>query len=117
MDREQVRNEVFNFSIDGGCCYYPSGYYKVNEDLFTCLVTETRRPVYIFRGASNLGKSHLASLTGKSVFETDSVKNAKELPETITADIIVVGNRWEVTDITSRIYGDAKIINIDFYTV
>tara|TARA_Y100001956_G_scaffold10884_1_gene9725 strand:+ start:625 stop:1047 length:423 start_codon:yes stop_codon:yes gene_type:complete len=30
-----VKNAVFDFSPDGGCGYYPSGYYEVDMNLFT----------------------------------------------------------------------------------
>lgn len=94
---DSIDNEVFYFSESGGDDYYPRGYYNVKMELFKPVAeVKTKRPVHIFYGRSNLCKSHLAALTGKSVFETDSVKSVEELPEVITEDIIVVGNRWKI---------------------
>lgn len=59
-----------------------------------------KRPVWIFAGASGLGKSTLGMLLasqGKIVYETDA---NKELPELIMADIIVAGNRHK--DLTMK---------------
>lgn len=59
-----------------------------------------KRPVWIFAGASGLGKSTLGMLLasqGKVIYETDA---NKELPELILADIIVAGNRHK--DLTMK---------------
>lgn len=74
------------------------------------------RPVHIFSGDSNTCKSHIAALTGKSIFETDSISNLSELPEVITQDIVVIGSRWvcPVEDITSRLFGSVKVIYVEF---
>lgn len=82
----------------GGCQYYPSGGAHANVDFFTLggVIDEVavrefkKRPVLIFHGDSNACKSHIAALTGKTVYETDA---HDELTWGITEDIIVIGNR------------------------
>lgn len=74
-----------------------------------------KRPVFIFYGDSCLCKSHIAALTGKTVYETDVSKN---LPDKISADIIVVGNRtkFEIEEVESKIHmkDDCEIIKVCF---
>lgn len=74
------------------------------------------RPVHIFSGDSNTCKSHIAALTGKSIFETDSISNLSELPEVITQDIVVIGNMWvcPIDAITSRLFGSVNVIYVEF---
>lgn len=104
-------------AVYAGDYYYPSGYVEVNTELFRATkrtMPEDERPVWIFRGASGLGKSSLAAdLSGKKVFETDSVQ---ELPSKIWADIIVVGNKkhFSLKAIKRRLPKGAKPILVDF---
>lgn len=107
--------ETFYFSEDGGCCYYPSGSYNVNMGLFEPLRTREKRPVYVFKGDSNLGKSHIGALTGKTIMDTDSCDS---LPDKISDEIIIIGNKhgYSLEDITSRVYNldMCEIIVVDF---
>lgn len=72
--------------------------------------------MHIFYGESNTCKSYLAALTGKQLFETDSVSCREELPSVLPQDIIVVGNRWDVSieDIKLRLVGKPDIILVNF---
>lgn len=111
---EDVGNGVFFCSEDGGDPYYPSGGVNVNMELFKPLARAMeKRPVYVFYGGSGLGKSTLAGKTGCSVFETDAVDI---LPDEITADIVVVGNRsgFSLEDVVGRIPEDARVIKVNF---
>ena len=76
-----------------------------------------KRPVWIFKGDSGLGKSYIAGIIAnsdraKTVYETD----AHEELDTIEADIIVVGNKYEHSfeEIESKIKGEHEIIYVDF---
>lgn len=52
-------------------------------------------PLWIFKGASSLGKSFLAhNIRGLKIFETDS---SSTLPDIITDDIVVLGNKYPHT--------------------
>ncbi|UNA01653.1 hypothetical protein MG295_00236 [Bacillus phage vB_BcgM] len=108
-------NKVFRVTYDGGDNYYPNGYYTVEEDLFIAGGRYSEeRPVWIFRGGSALGKSFLSSnLKGLEVYETDS---QHYLPDTIAADVVVLGNKYDfdIDDINSRLVGDVKLITVDF---
>jgi hypothetical protein len=119
---ESMRNLItpyFSFSEvgDQDDDYYPQGYVKVNLDKFT--PTErgfSTRPVWIFIGKSGLGKSFLAHQTDLNVFETDAYEI---LPEKITADIIVKGNKYPHTleELKSRIVlSDQEPIMVNFGT-
>lgn len=114
-----ISNNVFSYSDDGGDGYYPSGGVHVNTDLFDeCKRAFTDRPVWIFTGESATGKSTLGyylGLKNKVVFETDSLEDG-ELPETIWADIIIVGNKHNITvqDVAKHLPEGTEIITVNF---
>lgn len=76
-----------------------------------------KRPVWIFAGASGLGKSTIGrflELQGKVVYETDS---DQRLPNSIMADVIVAGNRNKsltIEDICSRLPEGVEPIFVEF---
>ena len=90
-----AENDIFHVDGDGDDYWYPNGDAGITEELFI----ETnrmmdKRPVWIFKGDSGLGKSYIAGIIAnsdreKTVYETD----AHEKLDTIEADIIVVGNK------------------------
>lgn len=112
---DDISNEVFSVDYDGGDNYYPSGGYNVNMELFVETVrNKSLRPVWIFKGKSNSGKSFLASkLNELDVYETDS---NEVLPESIVASVIVLGNKYDfnLEDVKSKIYGEAEIQVVEF---
>lgn len=76
-----------------------------------------KRPVWIFAGASGLGKSTIGrflELQGKVVYETDS---DLRLPNVIMADVIVAGNRnrsLSIDDICARLPDGVEPIFVEF---
>lgn len=76
-----------------------------------------KRPVWIFAGASGLGKSTIGrflELQGKIVYETDS---DLRLPNVIMADVIVAGNRNKglaIDDICARLPDGVEPIFVEF---
>ena len=108
-------NEVFTITEDGGDYYYPSGGYIVNMDLFKETVrAKTLRPVWIFKGKSNAGKSFLASkLNDLDVYETDSNEN---LPSSITASVVVCGNKYNhsIDEIKAKLFGEVEVQIVEF---
>ena len=102
---EYNENHVVSYSSDGGDAYYPCGGIHVDLTQFEELPRAMdKRPVWIFKGESGLGKSSIGvHLEGLKVFETDSVD---ELPEEIVDDVIVLGNRskWTVEDVKKHIF-------------
>ena len=113
--QKNIKNFVFSMSKTGGSEYYPFGGYSVSMELFTETVRSKKfRPVWIFKGKSNSGKSFLASnLNNIDVYETDCYK---ELPEKIVASVIVSGNKYhfEIEEIKSRIFGKVEIQIVEF---
>jgi hypothetical protein len=115
----ETENEIITYSYDDGDHYYASGASSVNMDLFTPTPRmEDKRPVWVFKGKSNLGKSYLAHLISneyeKEVYETDS---SERLPDSIIADIVVIGNKYPyaVKDIEEKLYGNNnKVIVVNF---
>ena len=75
------------------------------------------RPVWIFSGASALGKSTLGAIlaeSGKVVYETDS---AETLPEEIWADVVVAGQRkggFSIKEIKQHLPDGVKPILVGF---
>jgi len=114
-ESDEISNEVFKVSLNGGDDYYPSGWYNINMDLFTpnSRMMENR-PTYIFTGKSGIGKSSLANKFQQDVkvFETDAYA---ELPDNIISDVIVLGNKYSYTldDMKSRLK-DTEIIVCSF---
>jgi len=110
-----ISNNVFSVDYDGGDNYYPSGGYNVNMELFKETIrNKNLRPVWIFKGKSNSGKSFLASkLNDIDVYETDS---NEALPESIIASVIVLGNKYDfnLEDVKSKIFGEVEIQVVDF---
>ena len=110
-----IDNDVFYVSYDGGDGYYPSGSYSVNMELFKANPRhKEKRPVWLFKGGSALGKSFLAAkLNDLTVYETDI---NSELPEKIIEDVIVLGNKYnfEIEEIQKRILGDYELIITEF---
>lgn len=76
-----------------------------------------KRPVWIFAGASGLGKSTIGrflELQGKAVYETDT---DQRLPNVIMADVIVAGNRNKsltIDDICARLPNGVEPIFVEF---
>ena len=115
-----IKTDVFVCIDDGGDGYYPSGYVWVNYELFEKIENRgfDKRPVLVFYGDSNSMKSHVAALTGKSVFETDYELSKGNLPSEIIEDIVVVGNKHAVDldDVKARLI-NCEIIEVCFKKV
>jgi hypothetical protein len=112
---EEYSNDVFSVSEYGGDTYYPCGGYNVNMNLFKELPRSCNlRPVWIFFGGSNLGKTFLSSkLNDLEVYETD-IRDT--LPDTITESVIVLGNKYKykIADIEERLFGDVEVRYVEF---
>ena len=99
--------------------YYSSGSACVDMKLFEEINrSKELRPVWVFYGDSCLGKTYLAQIIGnadfyKTVYETDS---NSELPEEITEDIVVLGNKYSfnIEDIDSKIKLPHELIKVGF---
>lgn len=113
-----AENDIFHVDGYGDDYWYPNGDAGITEELFieTDRVMD-KRPVWIFEGDSGLGKSYIAGIIAnsdraKTVYETD----AHEELDTIEADIIVVGNKYNhpLEEIESKIKGEHEIIYVDF---
>ena len=115
MDFPDFSCEYFEWSYDGGDRYYPTGYIEVDLTYFEELPRNMKkRPVWIFKGYSGLGKTSLAiQLENEDVYDTDI---SSKLPECITESIVVLGNKYGHTleDIKTRLFGNPEIILVDF---
>lgn len=115
MNSPDFSCEYFQWSYDGGDRWYPTGYVEVNMTCFEELPRNMKkRPVWIFKGCSGLGKTSLAiQLENKDVYDTDI---SSKLPECITESIVVLGNKYGHTleDIKTRLFGNPEIILVDF---
>lgn len=110
-----ISNDLFSVDYDGGDSYYPSGSYSIKMELFKKNGREKLlRPVWIFKGPSNSGKSFLSSQMHEvDVYETDK---SETLPEKIIETIIVLGNKYDfkIEDIKERIFGEVEIVIVEF---
>lgn len=118
MNLPDMNNDVFEVDYDGMDSYYPGGLAIVHEDLFEAVNrNKEKRPVWIFKGDSALGKSYLAGIIAnsdrmKTVYETD----AHAILGKIHEDIIVIGNKhkYSVYDVEEHIEGEHETILVDF---
>lgn len=118
---EEYESSVLSYSEYGGCNYYPSGYVKVNMELFKPVDNVRnngdKRIVHILTGSSDLGKSYIGAMFSnidKSVLETDSLE---QLPEIITHDVVVLGGKnkhFSINDIKSRLFDNPKVVLVNF---
>jgi hypothetical protein len=112
---ENIANDVFSVDYSGYDDYYPSGGYSVDMSLFQQTIRhKDKRPVWIFIGNSNTGKSFLSSkLNELTIYETDS---SKILPDVIKEDVVVLGNKYnfEVDEIKKRLFGDCEVCVVKF---
>lgn len=113
-----AENDVFELSYDDNDGYYPGGYAGVDMNLFKeTNRSKEKRPVWVFKGDSALGKSYLAGIIAnsgrdKSVYETDAHEELGDIHE----DIVVIGNKYKhsVEDVESHILGEHDTILVDF---
>lgn len=119
---EEIKTNVFEYSSTDNDEWYPRGYTKINFDLFRKAGRAMdKKPVWILVGESGTGKSSLAwkiklNSTGFTIYETAALKSKDELPDVIVADIIVVGNKLDISvndDIIPRIPDDWQPIILD----
>lgn len=100
--------------------YYPEGYCLININVLapSCR-TKKKRPIYIFKGESGIGKSFIAShLNLLDTYETDL---SPHIPDNISDyHVIVIGNKYpdHYTCVQSLLEkSDLEIIDVDFTTV
>lgn len=119
VELNDMSNGVFSIDYDGGDGWYPCGYAGLSDEK---LFEETnrskeKRPVWIFKGESALGKSYLAGIIAnsgrmKTVYETDAHEKLNKIHE----DIIVVGNKYShsIEEVKNHVEGECEIILVDF---
>ncbi len=115
---DYIENDIFTVSYECDDHWYPNGFVRVNEELFEVTSRyKDKRPVWIFKGHSGLGKSYLAGIINnsseyKSIYETDEHSTLTKIDE----DIIVIGNKYDysVADVESMIQGEHETIIVDF---
>lgn len=109
-EENDIQCEAFEFSRYGSDEYYPSGYYLINFDAFQKTPRYSdRRVVFVFCGASGVGKSYLAgTMRNVEVYETDSKET---LPDVIYSDIVVIGNKYKysIEDIKRRLFENPTV--------
>ena len=117
-----MKNDIFTIDYEHeNMAWYLNAECKVNMDLFEPIIrAKEKRPVWIFKGDSGLGKSYLAGIIRESnrekvIYETDS-NSSIDKHAIQYADIIVIGNKYkyEVEDIISYLDNEFEIIVVDF---
>ena len=105
IGQESYISDVFSYDLDG--------YILDMEKFKKTPRHKDKRPVWIFVGPSNIGKSFIASKCDLISYETDM---CSELPEQIIADIIVLGNKYQfdIENIKSRCVGDNEFTIVNF---
>ena len=105
-----IRQESYNSDVFS---YDSNGYILDIEKFKKTPRHKDKRPVWIFVGPSNIGKSFISSRCDLISYETDIFS---ELPEQIIADIIVIGNKYkfEIEDIKNRCVGDNEFTLVNF---
>jgi len=103
----------FYTAYENDCRYYPSANLKINFNNWEETGRQkTKKQIYIFVGASSLGKSYIAHNTTLKVFETDA-EQLFGLDESY--DIIVAGNKHKITlEDIKNILPDVELIKVKF---
>ena len=108
-EKEEHYNQAFDFDNTSIVIKYQR--FKKTRRL------KEKRPVWIIKGQSGLGKSYLTSIlfnnSRLTVYETDSNSSLSDI---IYEDIIVVGNKYSfsIEDIEKNICGEHESIIISF---
>lgn len=98
-----ITNSLFEYSGYGFDDYYPSGYFNIEMDAWRTTGRKPEKPmVHLFHGDNASGKSTLASLTNKSVVESDSFDSGDKFIDSIPMNkpmgdvILVVGGKHQI---------------------
>ena len=118
-----LENDIFSY-LEQGCSYYPHGKFELQEELEKGYHKTNRLPekpmLHVFHGASALGKSTLAEMTGKPYHESDAKFDIDDfffdLPEDLVDNILVLGNKHKETSISKQIETIKERYN-DYYTL
>ena len=109
--------EAFSVSVWGEDIYYPNGSIYINAGVFKKLPRAMdKRPVYVVCGESGLGKSSVTSRLNRNIYSVYETDTSEELPDYITADVIVLGNKYKHTlaDVKSKLFGNPKVVTVRF---
>jgi len=110
--------------LEIGQSSYSSEIFNFDEKSFNIDLTKfektvrykEKRPVWLFKGPSNMGKSFIAEHCSLKSYETDM---SDKLPDEIDADIIVIGNKYKysIEDIKSKCIGNNEYILVEFSSI
>ncbi len=120
------KNVIFEYLYEG-CNYYPHGEFTLQGSLEEDYISTGRMPVlpmlHVFYGDSALGKSTIAALTNKAVYESDSANTVydyfEDLPEKLDDSILVLGNKHDnineqIEDIKTMYSEIYKLVFVNF---
>lgn len=98
-----ISNTLFWYSEYGFDEYYPSGSFRIKlEGWRSTGRMPSKSMVHVFHGVSATGKSTIASLTNKTVIESDSFETPEKfiyslkIAEPLDDAIIVIGGKHEI---------------------
>ena len=118
-----MENDLFSFSENGGCNYYPSGSFTVNLEGWRATGRKPSKPmVHVFYGSNAAGKSTIASLTEKNVIESDSFQDANsfidslDLTKPTENTIFVIGGKHKVdiNTVVSLLEENNTVVKVQF---
>ena len=118
-----MENELFSFSENGGCDYYPSGSFTINLEGWRATGRKPSKPmIHIFYGDNGSGKSTIASLTENKVIESDSFESSNafidslEITKPLDDVIIVIGGKHkiELDTVASLLEENNTVVKVNF---
>lgn len=118
-----IDNDLFSYSENGGCGYYPSGYFKIDLSGWRATGRRPKKPmIHIFYGSNAAGKSTIASLTEKNVIESDSFESADSFIDSLCLTkptentIFVIGGKHhiDIDTVVSLLQENNTVVKVQF---
>lgn len=116
-------NALFSFSENGGCDYYPTGWFRIELSGWKSTGRKPSKPmIHVFHGCNATGKSTIASLTEKTVIESDSFESGEKFIDSInltrptTDTIVVIGGKHQIDidTVVSLLEENNTVVKVQF---
>jgi hypothetical protein len=118
-----LEHNLFKYSEYGYDDYYPGGGFTIEMDAWRSTGRKPEKPmVHVFCGHSGTGKSTVASLTEKTVIESDSFETSDafidslEITKPMGDAIIVVGGKHQIDldTVTALLEEHNTVVKVNF---
>jgi len=120
----RIEHNLFEYSECGYDSYYPGGHFTIEENGWRSTGRKPAKPmVHVFYGSNASGKSTIASLTEKTVIESDSFETSDAFIDSLEITkkpmgdaIIVVGGKHQIDldTVTALLEEHNTVVKVNF---